>query len=60
MKASIRRRLEMVGRVRDFLRTNPVEDPSHTALVARLEETYGRAQTLMVEEARCGFWNAWA
>jgi hypothetical protein len=46
MNFSIRRKLDMAGRVRDFCRTHPVPNPGHAAAVARLEERLTRAEAL--------------
>lgn len=47
MNYSIRRKLDMAGRVRDFCRTHPAPDNAgYTAAVARLEELLDRARAL--------------
>ena len=47
MNYSIRRKLDMAGRVRDFCRTHPAAgNAGYTAAVARLEELVERAQAL--------------
>jgi hypothetical protein len=46
MNFSVRRKLDMAGRVRDFCRTHPSQNPGHTAAVARLEERLTRAEAL--------------
>ena len=51
MNYSIRRKLDMAGRVRDFCRTHP--DPAnsgYTAAVQRLEERLARAEALAQQE----------
>jgi hypothetical protein len=50
MNFSIRRKLDMAGRVRDFCRTHPVQNSGHTAAVARLEERLARAEALARQE----------
>jgi len=46
MNFSIRRKLDMAGRARDFCRTHPDQNPGYTAAVARLEERLARAEAL--------------
>jgi len=46
MNYSIRRKLEMADRVRDFCRTHPTQNAGYTAAVARLEELLERAERL--------------
>ena len=50
MQSSIRRKLEMAARVRDFSRAHPLSDPSHAAVATRFEERLTRAQSLAVQE----------
>lgn len=50
MLASVRRRLEMAVRARDFTRAHPYTDPSHEAVAARFGELVARAQALAVQE----------
>jgi hypothetical protein len=50
MNIAIRRKLDMAGRVRDFCRTHPDQNPGHTAAVARLEERLARAEALAKQE----------
>jgi hypothetical protein len=50
MNFSIRRKLDMAGRVRDFCRTHPDQNPGYTAAVARLEERLARAEALARQE----------
>jgi hypothetical protein len=51
MNYSIRRKLDMAGRVRDFCRTHPAEDNAgYTAAVARLEELVARAEALAQQQ----------
>jgi len=46
MNISIRRKLEMAARVRDFARAHPDDNQGHTAAVARLEDRVARAEAL--------------
>jgi hypothetical protein len=46
MKASIRRKLEMAARVRDFVRAHPDSNPGTAAAVERLVERLARAESL--------------
>ena len=46
MNFSVRRKLDMAGRVRDFCRTHPLQNAGHTAAVQRLEERLARAEAL--------------
>lgn len=46
MKASVRLKLEMAARVRDFVRAHPDTHPGHTAAAGRLEERLVRAEAL--------------
>ncbi len=48
--SSVRRKLEMAVRVRDFNRAHPFSDPSHEALVVRLADLVARAAPLAVQE----------
>jgi hypothetical protein len=50
MNLSIRRKLEMAARVRDFARAHPDANPGHTAAVARLEDRVARAEALAQQE----------
>lgn len=50
MHTSIRRKLDMAGRVRDFCRTHADANPGYTAAVARLEERLARAEALARQE----------
>src|SRR3954447_1325840 len=51
MNFSIRRKLDMAGRVRDFCRTHPDQNnPGYTAAVERLEERLDRAEALAQQE----------
>ena len=51
MNYSIRRKLEMAGRVREFCRTHPDQNNSgYTAAVQRLEERLARAEALAQQE----------
>jgi hypothetical protein len=50
MNFSIRRKLDMAGRVRDFCRTHPDQNPGYTAAVGRLEERLARAEALARQE----------
>jgi hypothetical protein len=50
MNYSIRRKLDMAGRVREFCRTHPDQNPGYTAAVARLEERLARADALARQE----------
>jgi hypothetical protein len=50
MDFTIRRKLDMAGRVRDFCRTHPDPNPGYTAAVARLEERLVRAEALARQE----------
>jgi hypothetical protein len=51
MNFSIRRKLDMAGRVRDFCRTHPDQNnPGYTAAVERLEERVARAEALAQQE----------
>ena len=50
MNFTIRRKLDMAGRVRDFCRTHPDQNPGYTAAVARLEERLVRAEALAQQQ----------
>lgn len=50
MNLSIRRVIEMAGRVRDFCRTHPYENPGYTAAVDQLHELLSRAQALAEQQ----------
>ncbi len=50
MNISIRRKLEMAARVRDFARAHPDDNQGHTAAVARLEDRVARAEALAQQE----------
>jgi hypothetical protein len=51
MNYSIRRKLDMAGRVRDFCRTHPdPKNPGYTAAVARFEELVARAEALAQQQ----------
>jgi|tagenome__1003787_1003787.scaffolds.fasta_scaffold20314536_1 hypothetical protein len=51
MNFSVRRKLDMAGRVRDFCRTHPdPNNPGYTAAVQRLEERLDRAEALAQQE----------
>ena len=50
MNKSLRRRLEMAARVREFLRAHPTEDAGEEPALTRLEELLARAQTLAAEQ----------
>jgi hypothetical protein len=50
MNFSIRRKLDMAGRVRDFCRTHPADNAGYTAAVQRLEERLARAEALARQE----------
>ena len=50
MKNDIRRKLDMAGRVRDFCRTHPAQNPGHTDAVRRLEERLARAEALAQQQ----------
>jgi hypothetical protein len=46
MRHTIRRKLEMAGRVLDFSRAHPGKDPSYAAILSRLEDGIERAEQL--------------
>ncbi len=50
MNYSIRRKLDMAGRARDFCRTHPDQNPGYTAATQRLEERLTRAEALARQE----------
>ena len=50
MHNSIRRKLDMAVRVRDFCRTHTDRNPGYTAAVARLEERLARAEALAQQQ----------
>jgi hypothetical protein len=50
MNYSVRRKLDMAGRVREFCRTHPDQNPGYTAAVQRLEERLARAEALARQE----------
>jgi hypothetical protein len=50
MDFRIRRKLDMAGRVRDFCRTHPDQNPGYTAAVGRLEERLARAEALAQQQ----------
>ncbi len=50
MTSQIRRTLEMVLRVLNFLRANPSDDPAYIATVARLEASAAKLQALAAQE----------
>ena len=50
MNYSIRRKLDMAGRAREFCRTHPDQNPGYTAATQRLEERLARAEALARQE----------
>jgi hypothetical protein len=50
MNFSVRRKLDMAGRVRDFCRTHPDQNPAYTAAVGRLEDRLARAEALAQQQ----------
>jgi hypothetical protein len=50
MDASIRRKLDMAARVRDFCRTHPHANPGYTAATQLLEERLARAEALAQQQ----------
>ena len=50
MNTDVRKKLERIAGVRDFSRAHPSDDPSHVATLARLEELYQRAETLVAQQ----------
>jgi hypothetical protein len=50
MNFSIRRKLDMAGRVRDFCRTHSDQNPGYTAATQRLEERLVRAEALAQQQ----------
>jgi hypothetical protein len=50
MNISVRRKLDMARRVRDFCRTHPSQNQGHIAAVARLEERLARAEALAQQQ----------
>ena len=50
MNFSVRRKLDMAGRVRDFCRTHPDQNPGYTAAAQRLEERLVRAEALAQQQ----------
>lgn len=60
MKADVRRKLEMAARVRNFSRAHPSTDPSHTTVLARLEDRLTRADALAVQERGGRIAELWA
>lgn len=50
MNFSVRRKLDMAGRARDFCRTHPDQNSGYTAAVARLEERLARAEALAQQQ----------
>lgn len=50
MKAEVRRKLEMAGRVRVFSRAHPFSDASYASVLAQFEERLQRAATLEEQE----------
>jgi hypothetical protein len=50
MHINIRRKLDMAGRVRDFCRMHPGQNPGHTAAIQRLEELVARAEALAQQQ----------
>jgi hypothetical protein len=50
MNFTIRRKLDMAGRARDFCRTHPDQNPGYTAATERLEERLARAEALARQE----------
>ena len=50
MQSTIRRKLDMAGRVRDFCRTHTDSNSGYTAAVARLEDRLTRAEALARQE----------
>jgi hypothetical protein len=50
MNIAIRRKLDMAGRVRDFCRTHPDQNPGYSAAVARLDDRLARADALAKQE----------
>jgi hypothetical protein len=50
MKRSVRKRLEMAVRVRDYMRAHPSTDANFAAVLARLEELIARLETLAKQQ----------
>lgn len=50
MRSRVRRKLEAMERVRDFLLAHPFSEPSHRLLSERFDAMLARAQALAVEE----------
>ena len=50
MNFTIRRKLDMAARVRDFCRTHPGQNPAFTAAVERLDERLVRAEALAQQQ----------
>jgi hypothetical protein len=50
MRSNVRRSVEAVIRVRDFLHANPLSDPSHLTLTTRFDELVAKVQSLAVIE----------
>ncbi len=50
MNSMIRRRLDMVSRVREFCRANPSDTPGYVQALAQLEERLARAEALATQQ----------
>jgi hypothetical protein len=50
MNAEVRRKLEMVVRVRDFSRAHPSTDANYASVLARLEDRIARAEALAAQQ----------
>jgi len=50
MRSLIRRKLAMVGRVREFCRANPSDTPGYVQALEQLEERLGRAESLLTQQ----------
>lgn len=50
MNAPVRRKLEMVARVRTFSRTHPSDEPTYATVLARLEEGLARAEAIATRQ----------
>jgi hypothetical protein len=52
MNKAVRRKLEMVARVREFSRAHPSDDPGHAMVLGRLEERLARAEAIAARQVK--------
>jgi hypothetical protein len=52
MNKAVRRKLEMVARVREFSRAHPSDDPGYAVVLGRLEERLARAEAIATRQVK--------